>query len=114
MILSGRLSARLAVLCIALGAVVVHAAHADPVAINIVDVAGNLQLTQKAFEAFKAKNPQLVSNITFTNAPAPQLLPEQKSGKSAYRPQGNPGNTPNVHRATRSEAIASRSREALV
>jgi putative spermidine/putrescine transport system substrate-binding protein len=85
MILSGRLSARLAVLCIALGAVIVHAAHADPVAINIVDVAGNLQLTQKAFEAFKAKNPQLVSNITFTNAPAPQLPGKIKAMQAAGR-----------------------------
>jgi putative spermidine/putrescine transport system substrate-binding protein len=85
MILSGRLSARLAVLCIALGVVVVRAAHADPVAINIVDVAGNLQLTQKAFEAFKAKNPQLVSNMTFTNAPAPQLPGKIKAMQAAGR-----------------------------
>ncbi|MFT4503545.1 ABC transporter substrate-binding protein [Caballeronia sp. 15711] len=62
------------------------AAHAaDPVAINIVDVAGNLQLTQKAFEAFKAKYPQLVSNITFTNAPAPQLPGKIKAMQAAGR-----------------------------
>ncbi|MDN7184660.1 extracellular solute-binding protein [Caballeronia sp. SEWSISQ10-4 2] len=92
MILSGRLSAKLAVLCMALSAVaavtVVTApsAHAaDPVAINIVDVAGNLQLTQKAFEAFKAKYPQLVSNITFTNAPAPQLPGKIKAMQAAGR-----------------------------
>jgi putative spermidine/putrescine transport system substrate-binding protein len=92
MILSGRLSAKLAVLCMALSAVaavtVVTApsAHAaDPVTINIVDVAGNLQLTQKAFEAFKAKYPQLVSNITFTNAPAPQLPGKIKAMQAAGR-----------------------------
>jgi putative spermidine/putrescine transport system substrate-binding protein len=85
MILSGRLSARLAVLCMALSGLAVRAAHADPVAINIVDVAGNLQLTQKAFEAFKAKNPQLVSNITFTNAPAPQLPGKIKAMQAAGR-----------------------------
>ncbi|WP_241202407.1 MULTISPECIES: extracellular solute-binding protein [unclassified Caballeronia] len=62
------------------------AAHAaDPVAINIVDVAGNLQLTQKAFEAFKEKYPQLVSNITFTNAPAPQLPGKIKAMQAAGR-----------------------------
>jgi putative spermidine/putrescine transport system substrate-binding protein len=90
MILSGRLSAKLAVLCMALstvGAVTVvtaPSAHAaDPVAINIVDVAGNLQLTQKAFEAFKAKYPQLVSSITFTNAPAPQLPGKIKAMQAA-------------------------------
>jgi putative spermidine/putrescine transport system substrate-binding protein len=85
MILSGRVAARLAVLCIALGGAGVRAAHADPVSINIVDVAGNLQLTQKAFEAFKAKNPQLVSNITFTNAPAPQLPGKIKAMQAAGR-----------------------------
>lgn len=98
MILSGRLSAKLGVLRMALSAVAAvtaatavliitaSAAHAaDPVAINIVDVAGNLQLTQKAFEAFKAKYPQLVSNITFTNAPAPQLPGKIKAMQAAGR-----------------------------
>jgi putative spermidine/putrescine transport system substrate-binding protein len=96
MILSGRLLARfstkLTVLCGALSAVAAiavittPAAHAaDPVSINIVDVAGNLQLTQKAFEAFKAKYPQLVSNITFTNAPAPQLPGKIKAMQAAGR-----------------------------
>lgn len=98
MILSGRLSAKLGVLHMALSAVAAviaatavliitaPAAHAaDPVAINIVDVAGNLQLTQKAFEAFKAKYPQLVSDITFTNAPAPQLPGKIKAMQAAGR-----------------------------
>ncbi|MFP3711159.1 ABC transporter substrate-binding protein, partial [Paraburkholderia sp. SIMBA_009] len=47
------------------------AAVAAPVSLNVVDVAGNLQLTRGAIEAFKEKNPNLVSNVTFTNAPAP-------------------------------------------
>lgn len=98
MIRSVRLSAKLGVLRMALSAVAAvtavtavsmvtaPAAHAaDPVAINIVDVAGNLQLTQKAFEAFKEKYPQLVSNITFTNAPAPQLPGKIKAMQAAGR-----------------------------
>ena len=98
MILTGRLSAKLGVLRMALSAVAAvtavtavsmvtaPAAHAaDPVSINIVDVAGNLQLTQKAFEAFKEKYPQLVSNITFTNAPAPQLPGKIKAMQAAGR-----------------------------
>ncbi|MFK4445691.1 putative spermidine/putrescine transport system substrate-binding protein [Caballeronia udeis] len=95
MILSGRLSAKLGVLRMALSAVAAVTAvsmvtasaayAADPVAINIVDVAGNLQLTQKAFEAFKEKYPQLVSNITFTNAPAPQLPGKIKAMQAAGR-----------------------------
>ncbi|WP_321784850.1 ABC transporter substrate-binding protein [Burkholderia pyrrocinia] len=61
------------------------AAIAAPVSLNIVDVAGNLQLTQKAIEAFKEKNPNLVSNVTFTNAPAPQLPGKIKAMQAAGR-----------------------------
>ncbi|MPV55727.1 ABC transporter substrate-binding protein [Burkholderia sp. HI2761] len=61
------------------------AAVAAPVSLNIVDVAGNLQLTQKAIEAFKEKNPGLVANVTFTNAPAPQLPGKIKAMQGAGR-----------------------------
>jgi putative spermidine/putrescine transport system substrate-binding protein len=75
-----------AAMCVAVGmAFASAAAQAEPVAINIVDVAGNLQLTQKGFEAFKAKYPNLVSNITFTNAPAPQLPGKIKAMQAAGR-----------------------------
>ena len=82
----GRLKARVLAICMAaasgFGA---GAAKADPVSLNIVDVAGNLQLTQKVFEAFKAQNPALVSNITYTNAPAPQLPGKIKAMQAAGR-----------------------------
>ncbi|MCA8092282.1 extracellular solute-binding protein [Burkholderia anthina] len=61
------------------------AAVAAPVSLNVVDVAGNLQLTQKAIEAFKDKNPNLVSTVTFTNAPAPQLPGKIKAMQAAGR-----------------------------
>ncbi|WP_175688085.1 ABC transporter substrate-binding protein [Burkholderia anthina] len=61
------------------------AAVAAPVSLNVVDVAGNLQLTQKAIETFRDKNPNLVSNITFTNAPAPQLPGKIKAMQAAGR-----------------------------
>ncbi|MBR8222872.1 ABC transporter substrate-binding protein [Burkholderia ambifaria] len=61
------------------------AAVAAPVSLNIVDVAGNLQLTRAAIEAFKEKNPNLVSNVTFTNAPAPQLPGKIKAMQAAGR-----------------------------
>ncbi|WP_334004512.1 ABC transporter substrate-binding protein [Burkholderia cepacia] len=61
------------------------AAVAAPVSLNIVDVAGNLQLTQKAIEAFRDKNPTLVSSVTFTNAPAPQLPGKIKAMQAAGR-----------------------------
>jgi putative spermidine/putrescine transport system substrate-binding protein len=57
----------------------------SPVSLNIVDVAGNLALTQKAIEAYRAKNPKLVSKITFTKAPAPELPGKIKAQQDAGR-----------------------------
>ena len=57
----------------------------SPVSLNIVDVAGNLALTQKAIEAYRAKNPKLVSRITFTKAPAPELPGKIKAQQDAGR-----------------------------
>ncbi|MBV2180991.1 MAG: extracellular solute-binding protein [Castellaniella sp.] len=59
--------------------------HAEPVALNIVDVAGNLAVTQKALESFRDQNPGLVSSMTFTNAPAPQLPGKIKAMQKANR-----------------------------
>jgi len=82
----GRLKARVLAVCVAAAtALGMSAAKADPVSLNVVDVAGNLQLTQNAFEAFKAKYPDLVSNITYTNAPAPQLPGKIKAMQAAGR-----------------------------
>ena len=61
------------------------AAHAQPVTLNVVDVAGNLALTQDALEAFAAKNPTLVSRITFTKAPAPELPGKIRAMQAAGR-----------------------------
>ncbi|WP_323018176.1 ABC transporter substrate-binding protein [Castellaniella sp.] len=69
-------------LALACSAVSVHAA---PVALNIVDVAGNLAVTQKALEAFRDQNPDLVSSMTFTNAPAPQIPGKIKAMQKANR-----------------------------
>ena len=60
-------------------------AQAEPVQINIVDIAGNLALTRQAFENFQKQNPSLVSRITFTNAPAPQLPGKIKAMQAAGR-----------------------------
>jgi len=89
MAFSGKVSVKVATACVAVSAAVAGftqtARAADPVTLNIVDVAGDLQLTQKGFEAFKAKYPNLVSNITFTNAPAPQLPGKIKAMQAAGR-----------------------------
>lgn len=60
-------------------------APTSPVTLNIVDVAGNLALTQDALEAYKTKNPNLVSKITFTKAPAPELPGKIKAMQAAGR-----------------------------
>jgi ABC-type uncharacterized transport system YnjBCD substrate-binding protein len=44
-----------------------------PVTINILDVAGNLQLTKGMIENFKAAHPEVVSNVTYTTATAPEM-----------------------------------------
>ena len=57
-----------------------------PVELNILDVAGNLQLTQSMIEEFKSANPDIVSKVNFTKATAPEmpgkLKAEQQGGKS--------------------------------
>src|SRR5215212_1495764 len=57
----------------------------SPVALNIIDVAGNLALTQKAFENYRKAKPNVVSRITFTKAPAPELPGKIKAQQDANR-----------------------------
>jgi len=81
-----RIGRRIGCIAAALGfSLMATASFADPVSINIVDVAGNLALTKAGFEAFKAKYPNLVGNITYTNAPAPQLPGKIKAMQAAGR-----------------------------
>src|SRR3569833_3018624 len=56
-----------------------------PVALNVIDGAGNLALTQKAMEAYVAANPKLVSAITFNKATAPELPAKIKAEQDAGR-----------------------------
>jgi len=58
---------------------------AGPVTLNIIDVAGNLQLTQEGIEKFRAQNPDLVSRITFSRAPSPELPAKLKAMQTAGR-----------------------------
>ena len=57
----------------------------QPVTLSIIDVAGNLALTQPAFEAYRKAKPKLVSKITFTKAPAPELPGKLKAQQDAGR-----------------------------
>ena len=44
-----------------------------PVTVTVVDVAGNLALTQKAIDSYRRAKPNAVSRFVFTKAPAPEL-----------------------------------------
>ena len=57
----------------------------SPVALSIVDVAGNLALTQKAFENYRKAKPNLVPRLPFTKAPAHELPGTIKTQHAANR-----------------------------
>ncbi len=57
----------------------------SPVTINVVDPAGNLQLTQDAFELYAKKHPNLVAKFNFTKAPAPEIPGKLKAMQAAGR-----------------------------
>ena len=54
-----------------------------PVTINVLDVAGNLQLTKGMIENFKAAHPDIINNVTYATASAPEL-----AGKLQAQQQG--------------------------
>lgn len=54
-----------------------------PVTLNILDIAGNLQLTKAMIENFKAAHSDVVGNVTYSTAPAPEM-----AGKLQAQQQG--------------------------
>jgi putative spermidine/putrescine transport system substrate-binding protein len=56
-----------------------------PVTLNILDVAGNLQLTQGMIDDFVAKNPDIVSRVTTEKAAAPEMAGKIKAQQDAGR-----------------------------
>ena len=76
----------LRILGIALGLAVVPAllfAQDKPVKLSIIDVAGNLQLSKPAIEAFKKANPNMVSDIEYISLTAPELVAKIKAQQMA-------------------------------
>lgn len=57
----------------------------SPVSINIVDVAGNLALTQQPIQNYANANPKYVSSVNFSKAPAPELPGKIKAQQQANR-----------------------------
>ncbi len=51
----------------------VPAKPSKPVELNILDVAGNLQLTKQMIENFKNANPDIISKVTYSTGQAPQM-----------------------------------------
>jgi putative spermidine/putrescine transport system substrate-binding protein len=56
-----------------------------PVTLNILDVAGDLQLTQGMIDDFVAKNSDVISKVTYTKATAPELTGKIKAQQNANR-----------------------------
>ena len=56
---------------------------ASPRTVSVVDVAGNLALTQPAFEAYRAAKPDVIGRFTFTKAPAPELPSKIRAQQAA-------------------------------
>jgi putative spermidine/putrescine transport system substrate-binding protein len=57
----------------------------QPVTLNILDVAGDLQLTQGMIDDFVAKNPDIVSRVTTEKATAPDMAGKIKAQQDAGR-----------------------------
>jgi putative spermidine/putrescine transport system substrate-binding protein len=54
-----------------------------PVKLSVIDVAGNLQLSKPAIEAFKSAHPELVSDIEYISLTAPELPSKLKAQQMA-------------------------------
>jgi putative spermidine/putrescine transport system substrate-binding protein len=57
----------------------------SPVTLSIMDVCGDLALTQKAFENYRKAKPHLVSRIIFSKAPLPELPGKIRAQQAARR-----------------------------
>ena len=55
----------------------------SPLNVSVVDVAGNLALTQPAFETYRQAKPEMVGRFTFTKAPAPELPSKIRAQQNA-------------------------------
>ncbi|MGW1342905.1 ABC transporter substrate-binding protein [Kribbella sp. NPDC002412] len=55
------------------------------VTLNILDVAGNLQLTQGMIDEFVQQHSDVVSKVTYSKAPAPELAGKIKAQQNANR-----------------------------
>ena len=66
-------------------AVEAQAPKSGPVTLNIVDVAGNLALTQVAIDLFAKAHPELIAKINIVKATAPELPGKLRAMQAAGR-----------------------------
>lgn len=57
----------------------------EPVTLNVLDVAGNLQLTQGMIDEFASKNSNVLSKVTYSKATSPELVGKIKAQQGADR-----------------------------
>jgi putative spermidine/putrescine transport system substrate-binding protein len=57
----------------------------EPLTISVIDVAGDLQVSQPAIENFRKAHPDLISRFVFTKATAPELAGKLKAQQDAGR-----------------------------
>lgn len=57
----------------------------EPLTINVVDVAGNLQLSQQIFDNYQKEHPELVKEFTFQKVNAPELVGKLQAQQKAGR-----------------------------
>ncbi|HEY0538431.1 MAG TPA: extracellular solute-binding protein, partial [Actinoallomurus sp.] len=57
------------------------------VTLNIIDVAGNLQLTKGMIDEFVKSHPKVIKKVTYTNATAPELPGKIKAQQSGGQVQ---------------------------
>jgi putative spermidine/putrescine transport system substrate-binding protein len=58
---------------------------ASAVTVNILDVAGNLQLTQGMIDDFVKQHSDVISKVTYSKSPAPELVGKIKAQQGANR-----------------------------
>ncbi|MQY10112.1 hypothetical protein SRB5_02170 [Streptomyces sp. RB5] len=65
----------------------VPAKPGKPVSVNILDVAGNLQLTQGMIDEFVQEHPDVIRSVDYDKAPAPDLAGKIKAQQQAGKVQ---------------------------
>lgn len=57
----------------------------EPLVVNVIDVAGDLQVSKPALEKFREMHPELVAKFNYTEATAPELAGKLKAQQDAGR-----------------------------